>query len=283
MPPPEPYNIVNAIDWSPDIDQHAELFSKIIPDDAFIAASNYTEKTEQLWRDISAEIENKNGELEKCKAALEVAGIKTATNNSNHSNSIIPEPLIEAIANESKTKILLTSITAKIEILQTSDQDVENELKKLREIIEDDKTATEKCPESQRGQLDDPGWVALSRRIGEIESAFAGSKEPTEMFIEAAKVSTENLQILTKGIDYVREYLPKIKELDGEEKEAVELVTKLVSKIEEMESQRSELSTKLQSDLKNDDITGKLAGEAEHTHANIYAKGMFAILQMCLF
>ena len=50
------------------------------------------------------------------------------------------------------------------------------------------------------------------------------------------------------------------------------LVTKLLSKIEEMETQRFDLSSKLQQELKDDDITGKLAGEPEHTHESIYQK-----------
>ena len=42
-------------------------------------------------------------------------------------------------------------------------------------------------------------------------------------------------------MDHVKSQLPALKTLEGEEKEAVELVTKLVSKIEEMESQRKDL------------------------------------------
>ena len=67
------------------------------------------------------------------------------------------------------------------------------------------------------------------------------SKQPTVMFISAAKVSIQNLEILAQGMDHVKSQLPALKTLEGEEKEAVELVTKLVSKIEEMESQRKDL------------------------------------------
>ena len=121
MANPEPYNIVKAVEGVPDIEGKHELFENLIPDDAFIAASNYTEKTDQVWREISAEIEVKNKELEKCKAALEVAGIKTATDIAERSNTILPESLIEAIANESKTKDLLQKIATKIEALREAE------------------------------------------------------------------------------------------------------------------------------------------------------------------
>lgn len=75
VPDPEAHNLVKSSDWAPEVDADNELFKSLVPDDALIAASNYTEKTDQLWRDISAEIEAKDAELKKCKEGLEAAGI----------------------------------------------------------------------------------------------------------------------------------------------------------------------------------------------------------------
>ena len=70
-------NPVKCAEWEPEITTENELFKSLVPDDALIAASNYTEKTDQLWRDISDEIESKNIELKKCKEGLEASGIST--------------------------------------------------------------------------------------------------------------------------------------------------------------------------------------------------------------
>ena len=45
---PAPHNLVKALEWKPEIGPENELFSNLVPDEAFIAASNYTEKTDSL-------------------------------------------------------------------------------------------------------------------------------------------------------------------------------------------------------------------------------------------
>ena len=235
---PAPHNLVKSMEWKPEIEPENELFSNLVPDEAFIAASNYTEKTDSLWREISEEINAKNIELEKCKSSLEAAGINVGQ---EISRDHLPDDLIEAIAKESETKHLLEGIKSKMENLQSKDQTFDQSIKQALDLVQKDEADTLKCPESSRGQLSDPGWTAITKRISEIEKAFQDSKQPTVMFISAAKVSIQNLEVLAQGMDHVKSQLPALKTLEGEEKEAVELVTKLVSKIEEMESQRKDL------------------------------------------
>ena len=130
----------------------------------------------------------------------------------------------------------------------------------------------EKCSTLFQGTLADPGWAALTRRIDETKKAFIDSKEPTQMIVSAAKVSIQNMEILTQGMDHVKSQLPERKVLNEEETEAVNLVTKLVSKIAEMVNQRTNLADQLRAALATDDITGKLAGEPTTSHASIYEK-----------
>ena len=314
---PTPHNLVKAMEWKPEIEPENELFSNLVPDEAFIAASNYTEKTDSLWREISEEISAKNIELEKCKSSLEAAGINVGQ---EISRDHLPDDLIEAIAKESETKHLLEGIKTKMENLQSKDQTFDQSIKQALDLVQKDEADTLKCPESSRSQLNDPGWTAITKRISEIEKAFQDSKDsfhfitifshqiahifenhsqqPTVMFISAAKVSIQNLEVLAQGMDHVKSQLPTLKTLEGEEKEAVELVTKLVSKIEEMESQRKDLGkfflsyncnilrslgTKLRTNLDNDDITGHLAGEPDHTHGDIYSRELKKHDDMCAY
>ena len=74
-PPPATMSkpMVKPTPWEPI--SEAELFSSIVPDEAFISSSNYSEKTDSLWRELSEEIKVKNSELEKCQDALVAAGI----------------------------------------------------------------------------------------------------------------------------------------------------------------------------------------------------------------
>ena len=78
------------------------------------------------------------------------------------------------------------------------------------------------------------------------------------MIVSAAKVSIQNLETLCQGMDHVRSQLPERKVLNEEETEAVNLVTKLVSKIAEMVNQRSNLADQLRAALASDDITGRI-------------------------
>ena len=72
LPPPETLSrpMVKPSSWDPIFEE--ELFSDVVPDEAFISSSNYSEKTDGLWRDLAAEIDEKNKELEKCRDALKV-------------------------------------------------------------------------------------------------------------------------------------------------------------------------------------------------------------------
>ena len=269
VPDPEPHNIVKCAEWEPEITAENELFKSLVPDDALIAASNYTEKTDQLWRDISDEIEAKNIELKKCKDGLEASGIST---EEVISRDTLPEELISSIACSDETNDLITKMNASIDELQVKETDFEEQLDSALKMIETDAKATKKCPPNVQGTLADPGWAALTRRIEEIKKAFIDSKEPTQMIVSAAKVSIQNMEILTQGMDHVKSQLPERKVLNEEETEAVNLVTKLVSKIAEMVNQRTNLADQLRAALATDDITVKLAGEPTTSHASIYEK-----------
>ena len=270
VPDPEEHNLVKATEWEPQVDADNELFKSLVPDDALIAASNYTEKTDQLWRDMTGEIEAKNVELKKCKEGLEAAGI--STDDDVISRDTLPEELISSIARSDETKDLIGQMTRAIDELQVKEQSLETHLESTLKMMATDGESTARCSEKVKEQLADPGWAALTRRIHEINKAFGDSKPPTEMIVSAAKVSIQNMHVLTKGMEHVKSTLPERKELSEEDQEAVALVTKLVSKIAEMVNQRSNLADQLRAALATDDITGKLAGEAVSAHEAIYEK-----------
>lgn len=75
LPPPETLSrpMVKATAWDPI--SEPELFCDVVPDEAFISSSNYSEKTDAVWRELSDEISIKNDELLKCQDALKAAGI----------------------------------------------------------------------------------------------------------------------------------------------------------------------------------------------------------------
>ena len=95
LPPPETLSrpMVKPASWDPIFEE--ELFADVVPDEAFISSSNYSEKTDGLWRDLTTEIDEKNSELEKCRDALKVAGIDMSLETDR---SILPESLVEAVA-----------------------------------------------------------------------------------------------------------------------------------------------------------------------------------------
>ena len=152
------------------------------------------------------------------------------------------------------------------------EREFEKEVNAVVETLSKDAESLAKCPAGEREKLSsDPGWNALSKRMAEIRAAFDKSKEPTATFVDAAKVTKENLAILARGIDHVKDFLPSV-EVNEEDGEAIEMVKQLVAKIKEMEQQRTQQAQLLHKELEGDDITGKLAGEPEMIHGEIFER-----------
>ena len=83
-------------------------------------------------------------------------------------------------------------------------------------LIKSDSDLVQKVPEKDQKTFQaDPGWAALSKRVGEIETAFEKSKEPSKTFFEAATLTVKNLEIINKGLEHVREYLPEVDVNEG--------------------------------------------------------------------
>lgn len=91
------------------------------------------------------------------------------------------------------------------------ESDFQKDLEEVQSVLKEDAEIVKKCPQNEREKFDsDPGWKALEKRFVEIQTAFEKSKPPTQTFLDAAKVASENLVILTKGVDHVKSYLPSV-------------------------------------------------------------------------
>lgn len=259
--------IVNAVPWEP---QDREYFGDIISEDIFISNSNYSDRLDQLWRDISKEIDEKNSELLSCKEALVIAGIDLESDEND--KSVLPETLIQAAAQADKMNKNLTKVKTRLKSVCDLEKQVnekiaaaEAKFKADEEMLKNSSFTGEK-----RAKFDaDPAWLALQARIQKIKKAADQSKGPTETCKDAASLMAEKLELLGKGLPAVREELPTVVVSD-DDAEAIGMVSMLLSKIREMENQREEQRKLLKDELDQDNITGKLAGEPDHLHTKIF-------------
>ena len=213
LPPPETLSrpMVKPASWDPIFEE--ELFADVVPDEAFISSSNYSEKTDGLWRDLTTEIDEKNSELEKCRDALKVAGIDMSLETDR---SILPESLVEAVAKNDQIKTILAELELRRNKIQEIECELQKDLDATNSLLKSDGDLIAKIPEKEQKQFkSDPGWAALSKRVDEIEKAFDKSKKPSRTFFEAASVTVKNLEIIGKGLDHVNEYLPEIDVNEG--------------------------------------------------------------------
>jgi len=259
--------IVNAVPWEP---QDREYFGDIISEDIFISNSNYSDRLDQLWRDISKEIDEKNSELLSCKEALVIAGIDLESDAND--KSVLPETLIQAAAQADKMNKNLAKVKTRLKSICDLEKQVnekiaaaEAKFKADEEMLKNSSFTGEK-----RAKFDaDPAWLALQARIQKIKKAADQSKGPTETCKDAATLMAEKLELLGKGLAAVREELPVVV-VSEDDAEAIGMVSMLLSKIREMENQREEQRKLLKDELDQDNITGKLAGEPDHLHAKIF-------------
>ena len=258
--------IVNAVPWEPG---DREYFGDIISEDIFISNSNYSDRLDQLWRDISKEIDEKNSELQSCKEALVIAGIDLESEKNDR--SVLPETLIQAAAQADKMNQNFTKLKTSLQSISDLENEVDEKIAAAEAKFKaDEEMLKNSITRENRAKFDkDPAWLALQARVQKIKKAAEQSKGPTETCKDAASLMAEKLELLGKGLDAVREELPTVLVSD-DDTEAIGMVSMLLSKIREMENQREEQRKLLKNELDQDNITGKLAGEPDHLHSKIF-------------
>ena len=250
-----------------------DIFRRLIPIEAHEMASIYSQKKDQILRDVRTKIDHKNEELVEFMSKLNL----NSTSVRPKMKSDVPEELLQicAMMSTSKSKEEFTSIKSLLSEVTTANNTIFCRIEKLQQTVKDLK----KTPQNIQLDLD------LQRMDEKLKKATESDKilkdtlskvlPDIKTIMKAAFAGPDNLSaILFKGGHERQDSSSSInsntsfgsigisetsrdEEIPFDE-ENLRRLEEVLLKVDEMKAQRSQLESKLINQIQSDDVLNKV-------------------------
>ncbi|CAG6014183.1 unnamed protein product [Menidia menidia] len=238
-----------------------DLFAKLVPMAAHEASSLYSEEKAKLLRDVMAKIDSKNETLEQFMDSL---GLELESVDNLDMYSHIPPVLMEKCAALSVRPDTVKSLIQSMQVLSGVFTDVESSLREIRDVLEADEAGERALQEAGGPAAAELHPAAQSQALAEIrrdlekymEAHEKASFTNTELH-RAMNLHISNLRLLGGPLETLREALPR-PQLNEEEVAGLQIMKRILGKVQEMREQRNSLEKQLRDLIQQDDITSTL-------------------------
>nr|XP_002124878.3 tyrosine-protein phosphatase non-receptor type 23 [Ciona intestinalis] len=236
-----------------------DMFAKLIPLEAHLVASSYSEEKAKLLRPIVSEQEEKDTILAQYKESIELNPDQLI--KVDDADNIDPL-LVEHCASLSVDQSAINKLTSAMKELSDRYMDVETMLEEAEEVIDDEELETKQVKDVCGKTAESPNEVGEIRKMLEVcKDVHSKARKMNDDLHTAMKIHITNLRTVADGLDAVKKecHLKSMAEiLSDEDRNHISLMEKLCSKVQEMEEQRRTLVAQLRSDLEEDDVTSAL-------------------------
>ncbi|XP_017769323.1 PREDICTED: tyrosine-protein phosphatase non-receptor type 23 [Nicrophorus vespilloides] len=243
-----PFNIHDIEVSGPDI------FGRLVPMEAHEASSLYSEQKAQFLRLIGENIDKKDQELNEFMASMQLDVLHHMKNASGLSQELV-DRAASMVGRPNATKELIEAMGK----LSNTYQEVEAMLSDISEYLKEEDQA-EKDYQNLMGKRP-PSIIAtdLSREFSKYQEAHNKASESNQNLHRAMITHVANLKILGQPLNQLRMQIPSLQLPDPNVDETVvEQLDNLLSKVEEMKTQRVNLWVQLRDSAHQDDITNAL-------------------------
>jgi tyrosine-protein phosphatase non-receptor type 23 len=257
-------SLVKAIPFSvtdPDVIEK-DILGNLVPLEAYVTTSVYTEKKDKLLRDIGIKIEDKNEDLESFLSALNLPATSTSSSGVSLRPKIspLPDELIDICAVLSLKDKFLETIEESIYSLDKKRESVQNMMKKIQKMIDDEKEA------EQNHQMVN-GKPAESTLISNIEKDLQDKRD--KLFKAASSdhgIKTSFQKCLPDLQEILRHHksardlnalLPEPGNIPMDE-DNIRRLEEILNKTNEMKRQRAQLENELKEAVRKDDVLSKV-------------------------
>ncbi|KAM4580419.1 tyrosine-protein phosphatase non-receptor type 23 isoform 1-T1 [Odontesthes bonariensis] len=238
-----------------------DLFAKLVPMAAHEASSLYSEEKAKLLRDVMTKIDSKSETLEQFMDSL---GLEPESVDNLDMYSHIPPVLMEKCAALSVRPDTVKSLIQSMQVLSGVFTDVESSLKEIRDVLEADEAGERALQEVFGPAAVELHPAAQSQALAEIrrdlekymEAHEKASFTNTELH-RAMNLHISNLRLLGGPLESLSEALPR-PQLNEEEVAGLQIMKRILGKVQEMREQRSSLEKQLRDLIQQDDITSTL-------------------------
>lgn len=245
----EPKSLVEAAPFKiSSIPEFKDLFSGLVSIESVQVNSIYSQKKDELARDIKIQVENRDEELAHMMSTLNID-----KRNLKLPVLEIPDGLMEICAELSMDPQILDEVMKKL-------QDLDDKLNQMQNMLDSSEKMLKQRPnpkyEMELARYRD----AHQKTIKTVDSLHKQLNPDLQREIQKM-ISTSN----------PAELLPQLDDQSVQSNEVIKRLEKLLDKVEEMKSQRVQLLNDLKQSLDHDDVIKHVvAAASEHELKNVF-------------
>jgi len=269
-----PASLVKPLPFDPSNPSIAgpDLFAKLVPLEAHLAASSYSEEKAKLLRQIMEEVNEKDSILTQYKESIE---LNPAQLINVEQEDTLDEVIIEHCALLSVDQSTITTLSNSMKEFSDIFMDIDTSLSDIDDIITGEENEAKQVEDVCGKTIKSPErFSKFKAEVGVCRDVHTKAGAMNDDLHTAMRVHINNLKIVSTGIDAVKaecNFKSILQLIDTDDVSAVEVMRKLCLKVKEMEEQRVNLIAELRTQLEQDDVTSTLM-----TRPGVDAEDVFA-------
>ncbi|KAL4217444.1 Tyrosine-protein phosphatase non-receptor type 23 [Mactra antiquata] len=249
-------SLVKGIPFNPSDPEISgpDIFNKLVPMSAHEASSLYSEEKATLLRRIASEIQEKNDELNQYLASLQLDQTSI-----NPEPERLPQQLLEKCAALSVRPTAIKDLVDSMTAVSNVATDVDLGIKEIQQTLQDESTAELEYQATFGKRNPNAILSEIAQECARLEEGHKIGSQSNNDLHKAMNTHINNLKLLSSPLDDLQKLLPSVDQgRDPESGDVIKQLNGLLSKIDEMRTQRQTLEDSLRKEILEDDITGVL-------------------------
>ncbi|XP_052237529.1 tyrosine-protein phosphatase non-receptor type 23-like isoform X2 [Dreissena polymorpha] len=263
-------SLVKGIPFNPSDPEVSgpDIFSKLVPMSAHETASLYSEEKATLLRRIASEIAEKNEELTQYLASLQLDQTSL-----NPEPERLPQQLLEKCAALSVRPTAIRDLVDSMTAVSNVSTDVELGIQEIQEKLQEESRLELEYQEVFGKRSPNAALSEIAQECGRLEEGHRKGSQSNRTLHAAMNTHINNLKLLSSPLEDLQKLLPSIdKERDPESSDVIKQLNSLLSKIEEMRTQRQTLEEQLRKSILEDDITAVLCKKESFNKESLFSE-----------
>lgn len=257
-------SLVKPIPFSvsdPEVIGH-DIFGQLVPLEAHVTTSVYSDKKDKLLRDIGLKIEEKNEDLESFLSALNLPMTSTSVTTVSLRPKIspLPDELIDICAVLSLKEQFLEKIQEKVFSLDKKSGHVDSLVKNIQRLIDEEKVAEVDLQKSFGKRAESTLISSLEKDLQEkrdrLSKAIASDLGIKTSFSKCLH-DLEGILKHHKSAKDLNSLLPEPGDIPFDE-DNIKRLEEIINKVNEMKRQRIQLEEELKEAVRKDDVLSKV-------------------------
>ncbi|CAF3354792.1 unnamed protein product [Rotaria socialis] len=252
---PQPFDCHDPEVCGPDI------FQKLVPLDAHLAASEYSEEKAKLLREIIELTENKNRELEAFMLCLQLNRVPL-----NNEYLRLPRELLDCCAAVAARPNMTKELVSAMQQLNSQHHEVAEQVNEFEESLK----TLEETNDSIKSNKE---YKDLQLNLKNVRDMMIKANESNIELHRHMTNKVHHLKILISPLEQLEKTLPIINELDDEaNKPKIARLALLNEKVETMKKQRETLLNDIRKNIHEDDITKLVLMQRQENHKGLFTE-----------